>query len=151
MSSLTIANIVQNPCTPICSSRARSRIWQPFHPEDRCKNTSQWPMMPKLHNWNNMDLKSRNTLKMVNTIVIASIVLTYPNWCAVRIHPFPLIIFMACKMYCPFLYMISPHILTYTSIRLIHIHQHRMHVRYIVPNDGPLGYMHRRLVDNIVL
>ena len=82
----------------------------------------------------------------MNPIAIASVVLTYPNWCAARIHSFPSIFFMACKMYCPFLYMISPLILTRTSIRtiVVQIHQPRMRVWYIVPNDGPLGYMHRR-------
>ena len=45
---------------------------------------------------------------MVNPVSIASIILTYPNWCVARIHPCPSIFFMTCKMYCHFLYMISP-------------------------------------------
>jgi hypothetical protein len=30
------------------------------------------------------------------------------------------------------------------SLHPIQVHQPRMHVRYIVANDGPLGNMHRR-------
>ena len=52
---------------------------------------------------------------MVNPVAIANIVLTYPNWCAARIHPLLQTFFMASKMYCPFLYIISPRILTRTS------------------------------------
>ena len=54
---------------------------------------------------------------MVNPIAIPSIVLTYPNWCTARIHPSSWTFYMAFKMYCPFLYMISPRILTRTSTR----------------------------------
>jgi hypothetical protein len=57
--------------------------------------------------------------KVVNPIALAGIVLTYPNWWATRIHLFPRIFFMACKMYYPFLNLISPCILTRASTRCI--------------------------------
>jgi len=45
---------------------------------------------------------------VTNLVAIVSIVLTYPNWWAARMQPFPLIFFMATKTYCPFLNLISP-------------------------------------------
>ena len=80
-------------------------------------NTTQWPMIPLLHNWNNIGAQTVKNIKNHNWNTIASIVLTYPNWCAARIHPLSWTFFMALKMYCPFLYMISSRIFTWTSTR----------------------------------
>ena len=116
VSSLTIVDSIRNPCIPpFCLGQGVEyntlsilRIYAKYNPVAHNAQAAQ------LKQYGSQFLNHEKRWP-----AIASIILTYPNWCGARIHQFPSIFFMACKMYYPFLYLISHCILFWTRTRCI--------------------------------